>query len=445
MLNSIILFVKIFLKGSIMKTKFFFLIAILFALAGLEHAKTQEPIDLEIVWQKEVFPKDIKFAKFSANGYWIYIATNDSTIEKISAETGEFISVFDNQGLVKSNIETMEMSESGNYIVTSDGKGTVVIWDVKLERAIKKLDYQTTVVDISPTEQFVIMCVMKGVNTYHPIIYDFINDIELKELKYDHIINKIKLSHNGQYFATGGFYSYNDGAGEKYYDQVILWSTETWAPVDTIETLGGVGSGYKVIKFSKDDKYLGCVRRTPADARIYELESNNIIKNAGIGCYSIEILPDNYHFLLFYATSSEIYSLELHDISQKIKSYQIPTGIIDVYDENNKWKIICCIGNYPMTLLTKKIVGIQEQLSANEQFNISSIGNQILVEAININSALFNIEIYNLQGNLIYSELLEHNSSNSKYNLDLKLSTGIYIVKVKSGSQEYSQKIKIVR
>ena len=51
--------------------------------------------DLTVVWQKNIFPTEISYAKFSADGNYIYCAVGN-TIQKMDAAKGEFISTFDN-------------------------------------------------------------------------------------------------------------------------------------------------------------------------------------------------------------------------------------------------------------------------------------------------------------------------------------------------------------
>ena len=54
-------------------------------------------------------------------------------------------------------------------------------------------------------------------------------------------------------------------------------------------------------------------------------------------------------------------------------------------------------------------------------------------------------EIYNLQGKLIFQQIIENPIPNNKFPLTVILPSGIYLCKVKYGSINYSQKIEIVR
>jgi len=412
---------------------------------------SQDSLDLEIVWQKEVFPKEIKFANFSADGQWIYAAIGN-TIEKISAETGEYISVFSTEG-ISSGIYDMDISGLGNLILTRDGGGAINIWDTRLEKAVKYINSFTqspgydgiVSTAISPDETKMVLCVSQykgGINfDYFVVIFDLILEKEIKRVSVTAKFNKIKFSHDGKYFATGGWYK--DQWEDKNYDQVILWSTETWAPIDTIETLEGVGSGYTYLKFSKDDLLFGCTRRTPSDTRIYDLFTKSIIKNPGKNYPSFEILPDNEHFLFFFVHGN--YDLELHNRIEKIHSYSIPTDIIDVFNDNDNWKIICAAGNYPITMLSKKPIGIDTEPKLKEIITISFLNNNIIIQTENIYEDSLITEIYDLQSKIVFSQTFENTNPNNRITIPMHLNSGIYFCKVKAGDKEYSQKIEIVR
>ncbi len=440
-----------------MKTKTLILIAILAFVwtNGGSTLQAQDSLDLEIVWQKEVFPKEISDAKFSADGQWIYAAVGN-TIEKISIETGEFLSSFDNLG-ISNVIGSIDISTLGNIMVTRELGLEVNLWDTNLEKVIKHISYTKTpnvdgvrAVALSPDEKRLVLSIYEYNSNNHSyiwylVIYDIQFDNEIKRINGNNAYNYIKFSHDGKYFATGGFY--DDKGDGKLYDQVILWSTETWEPVDTIETLAGSGSGYRVIKFSKDDKYLSCVRNTPYDGRIYDLILTQDIFNSdiNINCYNIELLPDNYHFFVYYYDIKKGDSLELHNYQNTLKSFDITAEITDSYNADGNWKILCTSTKFPLILMTKKPVEVEIQFPDNEKINISQIENQIIIETNNINNPDFNVELYNIKGNLVYSETIENINPNSKYNLALKLPSGMYICNIKAGEKIFSHKFVVAQ
>jgi len=431
-----------------MKTKLILIIIILLALAGLEQVKTQEPIDLEIVWQKEVFPKEIRFAHFSSDGQWIYAATNNA-IEKISVEIGEF------ESYLLQIIPLVDFGFTNNDImIATDRNGTVVLLDCKNEMTIKNLNYTSDpnvyarCVTISPDAIYAICGTVNSednMNQSNIIVVNNFTDEIIRNIRINGVIEDIQISHNGKYFATGSWHEYNDGAGKKYYDQVILWSTETWAPVDTIETLGGVGSGYDEIKFSMDDKYLGCVRHYPSDGRIYNIENKELIQSAESDCYSFEFLPDNYHYLLYYNDQKLGRMLNLYNPTGLLETFDIPSTNIVSFGNDTNFKIFCNTGKISMTMLKNTIVGIETQFLENGIINISLINNQIIIQIENIFQKILLCEIVDVKGKVVFSQIIENNNPNGRILLNPILITGIYICNVKFSDKIYSQKIEIVR
>jgi WD40 repeat protein len=415
------------------------LIAYLLTILVFEQAKAQYSLDLEILWQKEVFPIEILDAKFSVDGQFIYAAV-DTTIKKMSTNTGEFLSEFDR---VDTNfiyiLDDMDISKSGNYIVNTNGNGSVIVWDTREEKKVKQIQIGASAVTITTDDKYLLIASQRP-ESYGVIVYNMLTEQQERVIPVNGSICLIKVSHDGKYFATGGWYK--DQWEDKNYDEVILWSTETWAPVDTIETLDGAGDGYKVIKFSKDDKYLGCVRFTPNDGRIYNTQTRTLLANSTIGemCYNMEFL--NKDFLLFSDGGSHI---ELRNLDILLRKFQCYSSTMDSFDSLGFLKIFSCAGDYPMTMLKNKLVGVETALIEKENINIFQEGNQIIIETKNINFPSLNVEIYDLLGTVIYTEQFENNSIITKYKLDKNLPSGIFIVKVKAGAQDYSQKIKIVR
>ncbi|ROL61898.1 T9SS C-terminal target domain-containing protein [Bacteroidetes/Chlorobi group bacterium ChocPot_Mid] len=343
----------------------------------------------------------------------------------------------------------MNISSSGNYIVNTNGNGAVVIWDTREEKKIKQIQIGASAVSITADDKYLLIASQRP-ESYGIIVYNLLTDHQEMLLNINYSITSINTSHNGQYFATGGWYEVTD-FGENYgkkYDQVILWDANTFNPIDTIETIEGEGSGYNIIKFSNDDKYLGCVRAAPYDERIYNIISEELMLSISdpIRLYTnIEFLPDNNYFLLSWGTFSNQGGLELHNFTSKINDYSIPVGNIDSYNSNGLWKIFCGAGMYPMTLLTNQIVGVEEQKFHMADIKITQVNNMIILETSNLNQTEINVEIYNLKGDIVHSELIENKSPDSSYKIDTLLPSGFYLCKVMGGSQVFSQKIEIVR
>jgi len=427
-----------------------FALFLLFSVGTNLHLLSQEPIDLEILWQKEVFPKEIKFAQFSADGQWIYAATG-SGIEKISAETGEFVSSFSTDA-----IYNFELSQKGDFIITTNGEDKATIWKVIEQIRFMDLNFKTEnnefvqTATISPDEKYAICgTLIAGINNANSklVIMDIFKNAIFKTLLFPGKITTIKFSHDGKYFATGGWYSKNDGYGEKDYDQVILWSTETWDPVKTIENLEGNGSGYQYLKFSNNDKYLVVKRPTPYDARVYDIETKEIYKKSDYKkyCALLEVLPDNRHFIIAYASPIGESSFEIHDLEGKISELGVKVGCIDSYESDVNWQIFCGAYWDPMIMLTNKPIGVETEPIKYENISISNDNNNLVIQTENILDNTLLLEISDLKGKVVLSEILQNNILNNKILFPVNLNSGVYICKITAGDKTYTHKFQIVR
>jgi WD40 repeat protein len=419
-----------------------FALFLLFSVGTNLHLLSQEPIDLEILWQKEVFPKEIKFAQFSADGQWIYAATG-SGIEKISAETGEFVSSFSTDA-----IYNFELSQKGDFIITTNGEDKATIWKVIEQIRFMDLNFKTEnnefvqTATISPDEKYAICgTLIAGINNANSklVIMDIFKNAIFKTLLFPGKITTIKFSHDGKYFATGGWYEDLDG---KQYDEVILWSTETWDPVKTIENLEGNGSGYKCIKFSRDNQYLGLVRLDPSDGRVYNITNKQIISTSSAGemCYNIEFLIDNY---IIYSNGGSY--IELKDFNNLIKKFQFYSSNLTSFSGNNLLKIFGCAGTWPMAMLCNKPIGVETEHTKLENIIISYDKNDLIIQTENILDNLLQIEISDLKGKVVLSEILQNNILNNKILFPVNLNSGVYICKITAGDKTYTHKFQIVR
>ena len=193
----------------------------------------------------------------------------------MDAKTGEFLTVFDKADtLPYSAIIDFYITPSGNYILTRDEGWLVKIWDTRIEKAIKQFSIVNkpgydgiSACSITPDEKYLILGVavyVGGIN-YNAflVLYDLNLNKEIKRIQmgieYGQI-TKIAISHDGKYFATGTIYQ-EETMDKFWHDRLILWETETMTPVDTLEDIdtGKSSGGYRRLKFSYENQYLGCL------------------------------------------------------------------------------------------------------------------------------------------------------------------------------------------
>lgn len=422
------------------------IIIVLLAIAAAlwQPAAAQTAPDLGILWQKEIPGLDVKYAKFSHDGQFVHLSVGNN-IKKMAIETGEIVLTFDNP--TGKDLWSFEISGMGNFIVSHDGNGKMNLWDVNLGKMVK--EYSSSNIpnignihyaDISPDESKLYLSVFYG-GSYYLLIYNLLEDKEIKRIKFEEQLHKLKVSHDGKYLVTGLYY---EDMNKGIMNKLILWETETWQQVAVLEDIEGNDS-YTNLKFSPNDAYLGSVRMLPYDVHIFDLNTKILIKTSETNrkCNNIEFLPDNIHFLLNYFTWNEEHDLELHNFKERIKNYKYSVGILESFDSNQIWKIFACrTPNF--ILLTNGITSVNEGNSDNNILMYFDDG-KVHLDFTGIVTYPVNVTIYDIVGNVIHSEIIMDLLPNLKYELKADLPSGLFIGKIITGNKEYTFKLNIVR
>ena len=429
-----------------------FIISMLSIFSNNVHAQTAP--DLGILWQKEYPDLNIQFAKFSKDGQYVYLAT-ERNILKMSAETGEILSTFDNTGLPTIyKIFSLSISNSGNYLAANDGYGEICIWDTRTEKPYKAIlfgergkDSSSSNAVFTSDEKFLIInfyIMNPKDNPEYIIVYNLETDEQVARWHVPGLVSQIAISHDGKYFVTGT--AYMDNFTQKWYNKLILWETGTWKQAAVLEDVEGQVDGYSRIKFSYNDGFLGSVRGSLYNVHIFDLSTKQFIKSSENGrmCGNMEFLPDNQHFLfLYYDPKKEEHSIELHDFNNFIKSYSVRAGIVDSYDSSGIWKIFCYAWN-TFSMLSNQTTSVTEKQKENV-FRIYYDNGMVIIE---MNSNLIfptDFKIYNILGNTLYSSSIPEATRNNIYNVNINLLSGLYVCKITSGNNEYSIKFEVSR
>ncbi|HPI20759.1 MAG TPA: T9SS type A sorting domain-containing protein [Candidatus Kapabacteria bacterium] len=437
-----------------MKTKLLLLIATAMVFAMPLLATPPAEPDLAIEWQKYMYPTEISFAKFSADGNYIYCAVGN-TIQKMDASNGEFVSTFENKDV--SGIYEMQISKNGKTIVTRDGGGGLNLWDIETEKAIKYIPLYSEgalngafCVDITPDGNFLIIGYatfdeVSRKQYYNLFLYDIKKSEIIKSIPIDGRTNKIKISNEGSIFAFGTLTKDDDE--DKWFQKLTLWDFASFQEIAVLEN-NELDSdwGYRHLKFSNDDNYLIAVRSNKI-ALSYNLVTNEIYKRSDLlrMCWNLEVLPDNNHYLIFYADWDGYYELELHNSTSKLNSYHYNDDIIETFGTNENWKVFYGGGRADFYLFKKTETGVSPNVINNENISITTNNNLISIDLIDINTEQLSIIISDLLGKTIYTENIQVSQSNSKIPINIYLNTGTYLCKVIAGNKEYTQKIEIVR
>jgi len=428
-----------------------FLIALAFILFASNTKAT--PPNLVLEWQKDIFPTEINFSKFSVDGKYIYCAIGN-TIQKMDASNGEFVSIFEDKD--KYWIYEMQISEQGNIIATRDGGGDINLWDTKLEKSFKHIPFGTGegssgafCFDITPDGNFLIVGNLTEIEEpqqqyFNLLLYDIQKSEIIKSVPFDNALVKIKFSHNGKYFVTGAIYSKDDNYPEEWYDQLILWETDSCKQIailrDTLTLKGETPGGYRILKFSYNDKYLGAVNINPWETYIYDLSKLELVKKSdGRTCVNVEFLPDSTFYILSYIPS-EFYEIGTNNYVGKADFFmsKIESSLLT--------KNIFFIQNsFDLYFMSQSTSTIKEIYKHEGKISINTINNQIIV--INADSFKKQIQIIitNISGKTIYTKDLSNIQANEKLNLNLELPSGFYICKIIEESNVYSEKIEIER
>jgi dipeptidyl aminopeptidase/acylaminoacyl peptidase len=411
-----------------------FLLLFLISFLLLAATASAQPELIEI-WEKQ-YPEEINFAKFSNDGQFIYGAT-DKNIVRISVETGEILSEFDNTDV--SGIYDMNVSSIGNVIVTRDGGGGINIWDVKQEKATKYIYLNSRSVDISPDEQYIAVGSMLEGEKYNDgiiIIYDYINDKEITRVHSNSAVSKLKFSNDGRFLAAGSV-SHDEKTSIRE-SILTLWETENWTKVKELQRVEG-GLGYLHIKFSLNDEYIYFINFSTYNSYIISMMDYNLTyqSESDTKCKNIEILPDNFHFLVQYFSfqSADDLKLELRNFNGLLKTFDLGFGILESIDKNDKWftyssnmKLLRTNSFYKIDLVNSfNVYGLDDKINISYNDNILAINSTLYPSST--------IQIYSLTGELIHSGDTEQPNS-----INIYLSRGIYFCVIRSGGKVYHQK-----
>ncbi|MGE5479423.1 MAG: T9SS type A sorting domain-containing protein [Chloroflexota bacterium] len=416
---------------------------------------------LETVWEKQEYPPIIvTAAKFHPSGEFIYCAIGNE-IRKMDAKTGEYVSVFDKTGIsALTNIDAMEISNDGKYIITNNGVKRLFVWDVAAEKFLKEVKTENQPDSLSINSISFLgssNILVFGLNT-HKSYPEFTNSTEV--IVFDWTINKelyrfvcpgqisdVKGSPDGKFIATGA--SWCDVPVKKWHDQLTLWSGADGKHVKTLQDDPSINTwnGYRLIKFSKDNKYIGCIENSYIGPLVHSLSNfQKFYLVNGKECADFEIIPNTDIIIskLFYLDSS---TLEIRDINSNkvIGNYDYKATILEsVLTADNKVFLYCFSGISTRICELKKSIGVGTNRNDTSIPYIRIIeGKMYLSIGINNYKRILLI-IYDLNGKTIYKEEITSNR-NEFEKINTILYNGIYLCKIIADGKEYTQKIEVAR
>ena len=401
-------------------------------------AVTNAEPELIKIWEQTYDEVQINYAKFSPDGKYIY-AMYRYTIKKISAETGEELSVFDNSvAEYIYELSDLKISKSGKYLVTTNFAGAAIIWDTEQEKAIKFLKIKVATVDISLDDN---LLYISSDSEYKITIYDWRNEEVVKEsLTHPIQIRTIKLSPNGQLLAGSGIIP--DPDDPDIGNSVLkLYDAENLSGIKELFNASGYSISRDRINFSNDDMYLSYISINNLTGFIYEIDSYERIFTSDSECLYLKFLPNNYNFFVSRNFFNGNYEFQLHNLDQYIKSFDDPIAALDFIEVNDRILMFyrsraqvnkCLL--HEVDLLNS--VGDDEIIP----FSVDYSDNHLSIIFEDSVFPNYSIEIYNISGSLIFSQdSIEDSNSNYKLNL----ASGAYICKIIIGNKTYTKKFII--
>jgi hypothetical protein len=311
--------------------------------------------EYEIAWEKDIGGS---YAQFSKDGEFIYLA-GGNTISKYRSSDGSFVSTFDYEtSQILTFTNNFYLSPSGNFLLTigalGSEDGNLYIWDLKTEK-IHKIINNVKDADMSLDDSKLF---------YVPFTKSLRSSIITLDLKtnklsskiFNDIFSLIKISHSGSKLATA---SHSSETGGNYY--LTLWETESLTEIKRFDLNGVTGIIFDDIKFSWDDKFVGCLTINPYEANIFSTESFKLQLNSktispkGSGYVNF---TGNNKFILFYYPEwdKNLYNLYFVNRNSNSLEFSINTRCYPLSTSSNN---LIFTGT---ALLKPKIVGVSENL-----------------------------------------------------------------------------------
>jgi WD40 repeat protein len=428
------------------------IISLVILLAGISFAFTQP--SLELVWKKYMYPTKVDFAKFSNDGNLIYCAVGNN-ISVMDSKTGEFLTAFDNSGITHT-LSDFQISTNGETISTALLGEGAAIWDTKQNKILRKFKPDSTInnesswiecTSVYPNGKFALFGQITLGNKPTSdaktsiILFDIEQGKEVQRIQQSVRINQIQISHDGRFFVTGSTVKNFDNT---YNDQLLLWDAVTFQQIAVLENVldEWVDPGYRQITFSKDDKYLGFIRKSYKGPYVVDINQRiNIRESEGIPSVYLGFLNGNS----YYYVSHGIYGTSCFNTDVKnYKNYnpEFKTDLIEsVINDKNEQYVLYISDSLELHKITMTDI-IQTPI---QSVVIQPIGNVLVIRNESREIIGTKILIIDITGKILYTEELFKLDNNEKKSLNLNLPSGIYICKITAGDREYTQKFEIVR
>ncbi len=419
-----------------MKTKIFLFVLILLALAGLEQAKSQEPLP-DTVWTKRM-PDEITCVKFSKNGESVAVAVNGN-IYILNTITGDTIRTYKGH---TSQVLSIDFSSTGDTMLSAAGE--VILWNYITGERLKTYNNIFYKAYFMQDDSKIITLKTPMDSNCLAIINKSTGELINGEV-FPEIPNFIYSRVNNLFCISQAVYFPSEGKRKGY---LKLWDAQTF---EKIADLGNHEDQITDMAFSPDGSLLA-TSSWDRTVKIWNVENKELeqiinIPQDFLGFYGVNFSNDN-KYLLITGASYE-FSIKIFDIYNKNYSnqYYFPGDILSIEISSDD-KYILCNDAYSLRLFNANLTSIgSDDMTFDMQSTLypNPTNNLVNIKFDLKSFAEIDIQLTDLKGKYIdniYNGILEQGVQNIPYNCS-KLPAGVYIIRIISPS--FTQTFKLVK
>ncbi|MBX3043892.1 MAG: T9SS type A sorting domain-containing protein [Candidatus Kapabacteria bacterium] len=433
--------------------RYLFLIAVL--LIGTHSLSAQE--DPNLLWQTT---DPLGYSGFVIHPNGNIIANRNCEFFEIDGNTGQQIRAFPvHYGFT--TILSVSQSSDGKYFaaIYAGGGDSVLIFisDYETGEVYRKLKNIGDNLDFFPdSKRLLITTFDRG----HPNASLSIYNIEDESFQNfgagfpTEVFQKVSISNDGRYFATGGRSYGEDINGETIYNvHLRLWDAVTLKPIKELAKIGG-NFEVRSIKFSPDGKYVGF--HIPfSGTYIYNLQNFSLQINYYI--HNLEYPPSASCFLpndLFVMTSLansengiKRYNV-IKDLKNDMTKYRYfgkvssglpPYSLLEFNSYNNS---LVLTGGHLFAFDLNKMLTTLVDESPIKSVTVYYTKDTLILTGLNSISGQINITISDVSGRVV--KKLDSPVSNTEIIIPLKLPNGTYLIHIQDGNQEFTSKFLVM-
>ncbi|MDT3738523.1 MAG: T9SS type A sorting domain-containing protein [Candidatus Kapabacteria bacterium] len=415
---------------------------------NLQKAVAQEP-DPNILWVADssigridgfaVHPNGNIFAYRNGSNDGLGQPVIELKVFEIDGNTGKLIRELPKFS-DKYNIESIDISDDGKYLVTSfDG---VIVMD--LETGVSKSVGIGGRVSFIPNTNKITYRGIGGSTGHDSSVV--ILDLETEQRIYirtEELLDRIAFSPDGRFFATGG-YLYTGTSPS--YSSLKLWDAKTNKLIKELERKENNNFTTTKIEFSPDNRLVAF--KKIGEISVFDVNDFTEFKNYSLSNTSLSISGFSWIDKNNIGINSKFISVFRLSDDKRTDIYEFPEYFGRWLLTNTTKKILYSGTGYPdkgaiiIAFDLNKIFSNVQNKSENTIIQASYQKGTLTISGIQSVSNKVNIEIFDINGKLVSQLDLQLNGS--EFTTPLKLPNGTYLMNLKDGNNVYSGKFLVV-